>query len=232
MKLSVKKIHEAHSTVETGKRTVFTGLFNPTCTRVHRKKFTFDWLRTVLHRSCTCSYSGILTFSFSTGITLNYFMQGFTRRSCQRSPPNPAYTRATRGRRWPAAMRGPRNQTPIPSLTLGERRLSPCPGRCQPAAQTPFCPPALWGASLLLRCADVPRSQTGKSLPAVFQLIRNQAANHRLLQASWKPKIPEGSLNCAQMTCETLGKTFHTGSPVQNETASVSCPSAPLRVPA
>lgn len=34
------------------------------------------------------------TFPFSTGIILNYFMQDFSRRSCQRSPPNPAYTRA------------------------------------------------------------------------------------------------------------------------------------------
>lgn len=135
------------------------------------------------------------SFTFPTGIILNYFTQDFSRRRCQNlNPTQPAAGLPQRQEVPSSSVRGPRNQTP-----LGERRLSPCPGRCEPVAHpwltdpalVPTAAPASQGSLTLLSCADDSRSQTRRSLPALFQIIRNQPAKHRLLQASWKLKAED-----------------------------------------
>lgn len=139
-----EKIHKAYSTEGTGKSPVFTGLFNPTCTRVHRKKSAFDWLWTVLHRSYTCSYSGIQA---SPPLPhWNYFELFYARlqqEELSESEPNPAYTSVPQRQEVASSsVRGPRNETPIPSLPLGERRLSPSQWHI-PERQIPFWPRCL-----------------------------------------------------------------------------------------
>lgn len=191
-----EKIHKAYRAEGMGKTPVFTGL--ESCK--HAPESTGRNLHLTGSRLFCTNPAPVLTQAFKLHLPLphwNYFELFYARlhQELSESKPNPACTRAPKeaggGQQLCERTKEPNPNSQPPT---GRKEAEPLPWEMRASGtplsdRSPSAPlpaPALPGEPHCCCCADASHSQTRKQLPALFQLIRKQAAKHRLLQASWK----------------------------------------------
>lgn len=187
---------------------------------------------------CTDS-APVLTHEFKFHLPFphwNYFIQEFSRRSCQRSPPNPAYTRApTAAGDGQQLCERTKEKNPNSQPHTGRKEAEPLPWEIR-ASGTSLSSRSRSGPPCLLRehrccCWAVlmlPAPKPGGSFQHYSKLSETRLQSTRCFRqaGSWRLKMPECSLNCAT---DGLGrKPFHKGFSIQNEAAVSSCRSAPV----